>query len=212
MRFILVRHGETYSNTLFGTPEQMLIGALDNEQTKLNETGKKQAEVAAESVKNYIKDTIDEIYVSDLTRTIQTADIVFKDYTYKTDRRLRERSLGILEGMLLSDVVKNEELNATLPDSRVDDFETCMSKKHPSGESYEDVVNRLKDFLSQFNYEENKTVACVSHFHTLRLFIYLLLDKPFDMKMFEMMLKNSEPYVFDYIDGKFELVSDNLEI
>ena len=41
MRFILVRHGETYSNTLFGTPQQMLIGALDNELTQLNELGKK---------------------------------------------------------------------------------------------------------------------------------------------------------------------------
>ena len=63
-----------------------------------------------------------------------------------------------------------------------------------------------------FEYEEKKTVACVSHFHTLRIFIYLVLDKPFDMKMFEISLKNSEPYVLDYIDGKFQLISNNLEI
>ena len=212
MRFILVRHGETYSNTLFGTPQQMLIGALDNEQTRLNEMGKKQAEKAAESVKGYIEDSLDDIYVSDLMRSVETAEIVFNGYKYKKDQRLRERSLGILEGMLLSDVEKNEALKATLPDSRYDELEICMSKKHETGESYEDVVNRLRDFLSMFHYEEEKTVACVSHFHTLRIFMYLVLDKPFDMKLFEISLKNSEPYVFDYIDGKFQLVSGNLEI
>lgn len=212
MKFILVRHGETHSNTLFGTPEQLLIGALDNKLTELNDTGLEQARLAHTKVKEYVGDSIDEIYVSDLTRTIQTADIVFEGYSYHKEPRLRERTLGILEGMLLSDVVKNEELNATLPDSRYEEFEACMSKKHPSGESYEDVALRLKDFLSQFNYEDNKTVACVSHFHTLRLLIYLLLDKPFDMKMFDMMLKNSDPYVFEYVDGKFVLVSDNLDI
>ena len=212
MRFILVRHGETYSNTLFGTPKQMLIGALDNELTKLNEVGMKQAEQASHIVKEYIEEKIDEIYVSDLTRTIQTADIVFEGSTYIKDARLRERSLGVLEGMLLSEVVENEELNATLPDSRYDDLEACMYKKHESGESYEDVVKRLEDFLSMFDYKEDKTVACVSHFHTIRILIYLLVKKPFDMKLFDMMLKNSEPYVFDYKDGRFELVSNNLEI
>ena len=211
MKFIFIRHGETYSNTLFGSPNQILIGALDNELTQLNEKGISQAENAREQLNKLgIMESIDGIYSSDLTRTIQTTEIIFGDKAYIKDKRLRERSLGILEGMKIVDVNENEMLSNTLPDS--DDMETFFDRKHPTGENYIDVYHRCSDFLNQFDYSSDKTIVIVSHFHTIRCFIYALLNKEFDENFNSLLIENSTPYIFDYDVSSFKCISGSLSI
>ena len=39
MRFILIRHGETYANALYNTNKRILIGALDQPVSQLNDVG-----------------------------------------------------------------------------------------------------------------------------------------------------------------------------
>lgn len=207
MRLVLIRHGETYANTLYGTDQQQLIGALDNELTMLNETGMKQAEFAKELVAKY--QPIDKIYVSDLTRTKQTASILFPDREYILEPRLRERTLGSMEGVLLKEVLQDERVLQLVDLSR-DGLEKSMFVKPVDGECYQDVFDRLRDFLSSLDLMSNVTVAFVSHFHTLRCLLYVLLNKEVDEALFDLNIRNSYPYVLEYKNGIFQLMNDDL--
>ena len=81
MRIILIRHGETYANELFNTDDRLLIGALDTQIAQLNDKGRQQAIEARKQLENI---HIDEIYSSDLGRTIETTSLVFPNRTFKT--------------------------------------------------------------------------------------------------------------------------------
>lgn len=207
MKFVLIRHGETYANTLFGTDDQILIGAMDNELTQLNETGRLQALKCKETLLQS-NVTIDEIYVSDLGRTKETASIIFGNQVMTYSPLIRERSLGWLEGKRLIDVDYEEETKPANPN--LNEFEVRLHSKSIDGESYVDVLKRLKKFLSLFNYHEDKTVAVVSHFHCIRIFISILLGKELDERLMDLMVNNSEAYIFEYNGESFDLISNNL--
>ncbi len=85
-----VRHGETEWN-LIGRSQ----GHLDS---PLTDRGVKQAQALA---KRLCGEGIEVIYSSDLGRASQTADIIASelDRPVHIDRRLRERHLGLLQGM-----------------------------------------------------------------------------------------------------------------
>ncbi|MBN1765208.1 MAG: histidine phosphatase family protein [Sedimentisphaerales bacterium] len=92
---IAVRHGETLWNR-----ENRMQGQLDS---PLTDKGIKQALAMAEALNG---DTISALYTSDLPRAIQTARIIAErlGLNIHTDKRLRERNLGILEGLTLDDI------------------------------------------------------------------------------------------------------------
>lgn len=90
MRLTLVRHGESEGNL-----SRRHGGHYD---FALSADGVKQAAAIAERLKS---ETFDAIYVSDLTRTKQTAEPIIRTHpnTPATfDERLREKHLGIHEG------------------------------------------------------------------------------------------------------------------
>lgn len=89
MNIILVRHGQTDWNI-----NALLQGSTDVE---LNETGRAQAEATAEKLKDV---SINQIYVSPLGRTIETAKQINKFHQKQliTDSRLLERGFGDHEG------------------------------------------------------------------------------------------------------------------
>ena len=200
MRIILIRHGETYANTLYGTPDQILIGALDTEIAQLNEKGKQQAIDAGKKLENI---QVDEIYSSDLGRTKETTSLVFPNREFKTTPLLRERSLGSDEGLTFKEVFSREGVWEVHVDSDVDTVEQCMTKKVADGESFQEVLDRCTKFLSQFDFNENKTVAFIGHFHLFRFMIYALLEKQPDKELFKMMIPNATPILFEYKNGKF---------
>lgn len=207
MKFVLIRHGETYANTLFGTENQILIGAMDSEITQLNDKGREQANLCRTTLINS-NVSIDEIYVSDLGRTKETASIIFGDRKVIYTSMIRERSLGWLEGKRLIDVDYDAETNPNM--DGLTEFETRMYSKSSDGESYVDVLNRLKVFLNTFDFNENKTIAIVSHFHCLRILISILLGKELNEKLMDLLINNSEAYIFEYNGDSFQLISNNL--
>lgn len=94
----LVRHGETDWNS-----EDRWQGHSD---PGINDIGKRQAERAAEYLSGM---EFSEIYSSDLTRTLNTAGIIGKKLGISFIRELkclRERDLGSLSGMTLSEIVR----------------------------------------------------------------------------------------------------------
>lgn len=200
MRIILIRHGETYANELFHTDDRLLIGALDTQIAQLNDKGRQQAKSASKQLENI---HIDEIYSSDLGRTIETTSLIFPNRTFKTTPLLRERSLGSDEGKKAIELFSNPSVWERHVNTEIDTIEECMSKKVSDGENYIMVFNRLNEFLSQFDFNEDKTIVCVAHFHTIRCMIYTLLNKKPDRELFNLMIPNASPILFEYQNGKF---------
>ena len=202
MKFILIRHGETYANALYNTDKRILIGALDEPVSQLNEVGIQQANETKIILENY---KVDEVYSSDLGRTRQTASIIFNDKDIHYTSLLRERSLGSDEGKLVDEVFSRDEVWKYHVNTEEDSIEECLTKKVIDGESYTEVMNRCKKFLSQFNMNEDKTIAVVAHFHLFRCFIYVLLNKEPDREMMRMLIPNAYPIVYTYINNTFVL-------
>ena len=202
MRFILIRHGETYANALFNTDKRILIGALDQPVSQLNDVGMQQAKDTKVLLENYI---IDEVYSSDLGRTKQTASIVFPNKNIQYTSLLRERSLGSDEGKTVQEVFSRDDVWKYHVNTEEDSIEDCLNKKVIDGESYIDVMNRCKKFLSKFDINDNKTIAIVSHFHFLRCFIYVLLNREPDREMMRMLIPNAYPMIYTNENNKFIL-------
>lgn len=96
-RLILVRHGESAWN---------LAGRLQgqsDEDNGLTQRGKAQAEAIAQRLK---PETFATLYSSDLARAVQTAQIIAQHTGHEVvvDRRLRERHLGILQGLTWDEI------------------------------------------------------------------------------------------------------------
>ena len=137
----LVRHGETEWN-LSGRWQ----GHVD---APLTERGEAQARALGERFK---EEAFDACYVSDLGRAVRTADLALRpsSMNYETDERLRERDLGMMQGLTTVEMqercpeVYNAFRNAG-PDYLI-----------PEGESFrqfhERCVEALKDYAERHIY------------------------------------------------------------
>ncbi len=98
---IVVRHGETEWNR-----DGLQQGQQNSDLTEL---GIQQAQAVADALEEY---SFDAIYCSDLGRAVQTAEIIAEPHKLKLilDTRLRERHLGITQGL------EYEQFKAKHPD------------------------------------------------------------------------------------------------
>lgn len=110
--FLFLRHGQTDWNL-----QGRLQGHAD---VPLNDTGLMQARAAAEQLSNK---TIELIVSSPLIRALKTAAIVAEcvQRPIEVDSRLKERTFGSFEGLVINDVKRqlgllpNQRLTAHLP-------------------------------------------------------------------------------------------------
>ena len=115
----------------------------------LSELGKKQSI----DLKDKIKDKkFDVVFCSDLKRAVDSAELTFgENVKIIPDARLRECNYGELNGHSSQIVEPMQE-------------DECIVNKFPGGESYEDVKNRVANFLDFLkNGYDGKTVAIVAH-------------------------------------------------
>lgn len=103
-------------------------------------------------LKDQIKDKhFDVVFCSGLKRAVDSANLTFKgEIPIIIDERLRECNYG--------------DYNAK-PSSEVEPLQKkCIEERFPNGESYEDVKERISDFLEflKENYD-GKSVAIVAH-------------------------------------------------
>jgi broad specificity phosphatase PhoE len=134
-------HGTTTDNE-----KEISSGCYDVE---LSDLGVKQSI----ELKNQIKDKkFDVVFCSDLKRAIDSANLTFGDSGLPIiqDARLRECDYGDFNAQPSSIVEPLQEKN--------------IFDRFPNGESYEDVKNRMVDFVNflKKNYDE-KHVAIVAH-------------------------------------------------
>lgn len=116
---------------------------------QLSETGRRQAQELGE---RHREDAVAALFVSDLARAVQTAEIAFSSRSIPTflDARLRECNYGSLNGEPVVRVAE-ERLR------RIDE-------PFPGGQSYRQVVTQTGDFLRDLSAAWNgKTVLIIAH-------------------------------------------------
>lgn len=146
-KYYILRHGEAISNV-----KRIVSSWPEKFKNPLTEKGREMIKESAEKLKNK---NIDFIFASDLLRTKQTADIVGRALKIKPkiDKRLKEIDFGNINGSPITDLD-----NAFKKESeRID-------KIIPGGESYNNVLNRVYDFLIDIDKKyKGKNILLVSH-------------------------------------------------
>ncbi len=149
-KYILMRHGEAVSNV-----EEILSSEIADKHP-LTVKGRAQAEKTAAKL---VKEKIDLIVSSPLTRTRQTAEIVSQKIGAKVifDDRLHEISFGILEG---GTVDKYRELIPQRADR--------IKNRPPGGENLTDVRTRIFSAIADLEMKYNdKNILIISHEYPL---------------------------------------------
>jgi 2,3-bisphosphoglycerate-dependent phosphoglycerate mutase len=189
-QLIIVRHGQTQWNL-----KLIRQGHLDS---PLTEKGIAQAKALGERL---AREAFTALYSSDLGRAVQTALMVAETTGHKvvTDARLRERHLGIFQG-LNGDEIKEKHpeeyrLHRTMGPSYV----------IPGGESVQQQVARNVAYLTEIAAQHpGETIVVVTHGGVLSGFFRHALSIPLEApRRFEFM--NASLNVFAYEEGNWML-------
>lgn len=136
---------ETHSTTV-DNETRVATGWLPGQ---LSETGRRQA---VELGQRHENDRIAAVFVSDLARAVETAEIAFSgcDIPIHRDARLRECNYGDLNGMPVARLVAERSLHIDEP--------------YPGGQSYRQVVDQTRDFLHDVEKDwDGTTVLIIAH-------------------------------------------------
>lgn len=148
--FYIARHGETEWNAL-----RLTQGHSDS---PLTEKGIQDAKDLAEKLKH---EKFDMIFSSDLLRAQRTAEIIALEHNLlvKTNKLLRERNMGYLEGKPKEDFQKWLSTFENLTEK-----ERFSHKSDPEIETDEEISTRLIQFLREIAIANpGKKVLTVSH-------------------------------------------------
>lgn len=167
LKLILVRHGETEWNV-----QHRYQGQTD---IPLSSVGIRQAELAAERLSG---EKIDTLYASDLKRAWQTANFIAEkvDLPVCAERRLREMSFGVLEGLTWDEA---EEKYPEMLKTWLEDY-----NQPPNGgerlDTFSERVLSLRDDLLKKH--DDQTVLLVSHGGILTELFRISLDVPVERR------------------------------
>jgi probable phosphoglycerate mutase len=153
----VVRHGESEWNLSRRVQGQTM-------EVGLTPLGRQQAAAAAEIL---ARRSVSAIITSDQARAVQTAEIIGSRLAIApvTDRRLREQSLGWMEGLTLDEALRrNADTDWTDPDLKLGD-----------GESTRDVYIRVAELLDELRGPDGDVVL-VTHGDTIRVLLALAGD------------------------------------
>ncbi|MGH7844629.1 MAG: histidine phosphatase family protein [Candidatus Binatia bacterium] len=189
-RVIVVRHGQTIWNI-----ERRFQGHQDSPLTL---KGIAQADALA---KRLSRPAFSALYSSDLGRAYRTAQIIAdaSGHTVTADPRLRERSLGVFQGL------KSEEIKTAYPD----DYKRYRNRELdyvvPAGESLRRQVERNMSCLEDLARKHSgETIVVVTHGGVLNVVFRQTLSIPFEApRRFEFL--NSSLNLFVFVDGYWTL-------
>lgn len=182
MILYLIRHGRQSST-------------LCNVDVPLNEIGKRQAKLLGERMRKY---TLDALYSSDLTRAMETTEIVFagrRELLAKLQIRkeLREMDFGSLTGKPDEEVKafyqKYYEENRRLFEERKEGalwhpyFIPQTDMGYPEGENGVLVWERVLPLLEEMLQSGKKQIAVVCHGGTIRTILAALFGRDINSRL-----------------------------
>jgi len=156
-RLLLVRHGDTKSNSV-----ARFWGQTDIE---LSDSGIKQAEQLRDRLST---EKIDTIYSSNSCRASKSARIIASRHQLSviTCNELREINFGNFEGLTF------KEISQLYPELAESWFTQNLSFQFPGGESIVELNNRVNKFLHRLEkHAPEETILIVAHSGVLRLLI-----------------------------------------
>ncbi len=161
-RIIVVRHGETEWNRT-----GLLQGQLDSPLTDL---GIRQAHALANGLANK---RFDQFYCSDLGRALETAQIIndTMGMTIQQEPRLRERHLGIMQGLTKKEFGEfypneSQHFSSGDPDYVIPEGESMRQR-------YQRCVDITEDLVNQYT---GQTLLFVTHGGFLNSLFYKMMN------------------------------------
>jgi broad specificity phosphatase PhoE len=179
VELLLVRHGESEGNV--AATDARLAGAevievpARDADVNLSATGQEQAKALGAALARIAEDLRpDAVVSSPYARALQTAEIAVETAGWpvkvRTDERLRDRELGILDRLTRLGVEKRFP-----EESERREWLGKMYYRPPGGESWADVALRLRSVLDELNnLGTGHRVMLVCHDAVILLFRYVL--------------------------------------
>lgn len=152
-RVIFIRPGETQWNRLGRWQGQVAV--------PLNDHGKMQAKRLARFIRSI---GIQALYTSDLHRAVETAAILEEvlGFPFASDPRLRERHIGLWQGLTLDEVREWYPVAYQSLRSNPDAYQI------EGGESRESVASRMKAAFNEIVAKPHDIIGIVSHTTAIR--------------------------------------------
>lgn len=185
MKLYLVRHGETENNK-----KHYFSGWSE---TPLSEKGIEDAKKAGAGLRSV---PYDKIYVSNLTRALQTCRHALPDCEFEATELLREINVGALT---------DHSYDECLPRMTEEENQRRLQLDYTpwGGETRYDLRARGRKFLELIEKSGNETVIAFSH----EFFIKYLLEEIWDKELpyREYRIRNGATCVFRYENGAWEM-------
>ena len=198
LKLYIVRHGETEWNVIKRFQGQLNTPLTEKGMEKLRETGKKLENVL-----------FDEVYTSELGRTVASAEIILNENRgYKNKKRelqklaeLNEVYFGVWQGLTY------EEVFLKYPEEGNNYFYNVKNynAENVEAENLKDALERfLKGINKILNRHKSGNILVVTHGTVFEMFINYVENKSiFDIDE-RTLMGNGDYKVFSYKDGKFQ--------
>ena len=198
LKLYIVRHGETEWNVIKRFQGQLNTPLTEKGMEKLRETGKKLENVL-----------FDEVYTSELGRTVASAEIILNENRGYRNKKLELKKLAELNEVYFGvwQGLTYEEVFLKYPEEGNNYFYNVKNYKaeNVEAEKLEDALERfLKGINKILDSHESGNILVVTHGTVLEMFMnYVANDSIFDIDE-RTLMGNGDYKVFSYKDGKFQ--------
>ncbi|MDH4263617.1 MAG: histidine phosphatase family protein [Spirochaetia bacterium] len=158
-KLILIRHAATIA------PNNTLVG---KNNVELSPDGIKDAQKLKSGIR--VETAEVKFYSSGLSRAIQTGEILFSGAKFIQDGRINEIDFGEWTGLDINQISK------LYPEVMTDWMHNPMQFKFPGGESVNDFIKRINDFLNDEILNKKKPVVLVCHGGVIRFILCRILN------------------------------------
>lgn len=198
LKLYIVRHGETEWNVIKRFQGQLNTPLTEKGMEKLRETGKKLENVL-----------FDEVYTSELGRTVASAEIILNENRGYRNKKLELKKLAELNEVYFGvwQGLTYEEVFLKYPEEANNYFYNVKNYKAENVEA-ENLKDALERFLKGINKildsHESGNILVVTHGTVLEMFMnYVANNSIFDIDE-RTLMGNGDYKIFSYKDGKFQ--------
>lgn len=198
LKLYIIRHGETEWNVIKRFQGQLNTPLTEKGMEKLRKTGKKLENVL-----------FDEVYTSELGRTVASAEIILNENRGYRNKKLELKKLAELNEVYFGvwQGLTYEEVFLKYPEEANNYFYNVKNYKAENVEA-ENLKDALERFLKGINkiLESHKSgnILVVTHGTVFEMFMnYVANDSIFDIDE-RTLMGNGDYKIFSYKDGKFQ--------
>ena len=198
LKLYIVRHGETEWNVIKRFQGQLNTPLTEKGMEKLRETGKKLENVL-----------FDEVYTSELGRTVASAEIILNENRGYRNKKLELKKLAELNEVYFGvwQGLTYEEVFLKYPEEANNYFYNVKNYKaeNVEAENLKDALERfLKGINKILNRHKSGNILVVTHGTVFEMFMnYVANNSIFDIDE-RTLMGNGDYKVFSYKDGKFQ--------